>query len=1049
MASVTEHLVKIQELTQANLDILKAINDSFFTKQNHLSVNVLGNQYAIPSFITLENKLNSLTANFENLVNSPDSGEAFFTFDGNSRAIQVRSYTSTPNSLTLKPVKEFNVETNDVFKDFMTPNPHINLNVQSLPNDTVEVVVKKIIPLHNDLIALYKSKLTSTVDDKEVTHPSVQMAYKDLYKVLSLYKPDVDYIEYDTRTDMPIRKNIGSGVYVIEEIVKDEIDENLDNYLTIRFRSDLTDPNYINTLSYRLFDETIERPLKVGDQLVTFEGNAKVEITEIRPNTNTLVVKVLNGEFLNLVPSNKKDTIISDLSKIRFYSPIDFDEDKYVKVPIEEDRYVFVAVAALNSRMNVQSSWGVGLIVDTYSLIKDNQTFKTFYDENVKNIGDVLYEITSMMSNNLTKYTQSEFNQFSKLKPIIDTSNILVTQINKHLNDSKAVQNIRSLYSQKKEYQSKLNEIQTQINDINTNLASISFDDTTGARSVYTSQLATLSSQKNELTSSISKIIAEISTSANDSEVPIENAKYRIRGFFDYTEFLKQTGLDNLIDHVKGIRVQYRYKNIDREQGNAMSINDKFIFSDWNNMDGFDRYMEPTYIDGYKYNVQPNNDNVNEPSFNQIDIPISQGETVDMRLKIVYDLGYPFICTTSAWSDIINIKFPEEYLKDVQILDIINENNDEIESNRFSNIIKENGVLDHVDSKVVDQDITYFHKPEDIASGFYTAERRIIPLKDKLASINSSIMELYDEIKGSSGESIKVSIKNNESSNELYPYQTNNISVTSYDTFSSLESSAERYVTEGSYTIDATTKLVSTVLNISLYNDSDHTVKLFSLFPGGRDTNIYSLKNSKFVKEDYATSSVNGVWFNHPATNIECSMSGTEGHDVQEGVEQSIQSGNQYVTFRIKNPYDGAVFYGSEDQSDKDLLSLDKDYMKYNNDTQPEKTVAYMYPKLSDRYSLSLDSNTVGDYLVMGPHEEIVIPIVFEYYVREGGDEVISKTMSFEIRPSLYKDPIAYVFKVTAKYSATSQDKVIESNKRKFNSWFKLGGDIKYRTIFK
>ena len=100
MASVTEHLVKIQELTQANLDILKAINDSFFTKQNHLSVNVLGNQYAIPSFITLENKLNSLTANFENLVNSPDSGEAFFTFDGNSRAIQVRSYTSTPNSLT-------------------------------------------------------------------------------------------------------------------------------------------------------------------------------------------------------------------------------------------------------------------------------------------------------------------------------------------------------------------------------------------------------------------------------------------------------------------------------------------------------------------------------------------------------------------------------------------------------------------------------------------------------------------------------------------------------------------------------------------------------------------------------------------------------------------------------------------------------------------------------------------------------------------------------------------------------------------------------------
>jgi hypothetical protein len=53
MASITEHVIKLQELTQKNLDILQALNDSFFTNQNHLSVNVGGNQYAIPSFISL------------------------------------------------------------------------------------------------------------------------------------------------------------------------------------------------------------------------------------------------------------------------------------------------------------------------------------------------------------------------------------------------------------------------------------------------------------------------------------------------------------------------------------------------------------------------------------------------------------------------------------------------------------------------------------------------------------------------------------------------------------------------------------------------------------------------------------------------------------------------------------------------------------------------------------------------------------------------------------------------------------------------------------
>ena len=125
MASITEHVIKLQELTQKNLDILQALNDSFFTNQNHLSVAVGENQYAIPSFISLENKLNSLTANFENLVNAPSTGEAFFDFNGNSKSIQVRSYTTTPSSLIIDAVTNFNIEQNDIFKDFLTPNPYI------------------------------------------------------------------------------------------------------------------------------------------------------------------------------------------------------------------------------------------------------------------------------------------------------------------------------------------------------------------------------------------------------------------------------------------------------------------------------------------------------------------------------------------------------------------------------------------------------------------------------------------------------------------------------------------------------------------------------------------------------------------------------------------------------------------------------------------------------------------------------------------------------------------------------------------------------------
>lgn len=995
MASITEHVIKLQELTQTNLEILRAINDSFFTKQNHLSVNIGENRYAIPSFLSLENKLNSLSANFENLVNAPESGEAFFDFNGNTRAINVRTYTSVPNSLILKPVSEYGVDKNDIFKDFMTPTPYINLDMGSLPNDTVQVVVKKIIPIHDDLIETFHSSLHS--DEDSTSKSSIKYAYKDLYKILSLYEQDKDYIEYDTKMDLPIRKNIGSGVYVIESILEDFVDENLDNYITIKLRSDMGGSIYMNSLKYRLFDETIEKMLRAGDQLVTFDGQAKMEITEIRTNSNTIVVRVVNGEFLNLVPSTTNNPQhISTLSKIKFYSPISFNEDKYIKVPLEEDQYVFISVAALNSRMNVQSPWGSGLMLDTYQLTRNNIKFDQYYKDNVRNVGDVLFEITSMMSNTLTGYSESEYRDITEFVPEIKKENLQVIQINKHLNDSVVVQNIRALYSQKKEYQSQLSEIQKEIDNINNDLASISFDDTTGVRSAYTDRLINLSTRKNELVTSISKTMDEISIAANNSETPIENAKYRIRGFFDIGELDRK-------DHIKGIRVQYRYKNIDQEQGNAFTINDKFVFSDWNDMPCVDRERISNYIDGgYQFKIQDDNSNINEPSFNQIDIPISQGETVDMRLKIVYDYGYPFVAVSSDWSPIVNIKFPEEYLKNVQILDIISENNNDIESNRFNNILKDGGIPEHIGDKIIDQDITYYHKPENIASGFYTEERRIIPLKDKLNALDAALAELRSEVLGSR-ESIKVSIKHGESLFELNPYQTEKITVAEYNSFDNDD--------DGLY--ESENGIVSTVLNISILNDSDNVLKLFSMFPGDKDTQIQGLTNYKFDKSSYCDKDEKGlgIYFSFPG---------------KENVEtEKIQGGNQFIYFRVNDPNTGET---TGIDSGKKLPSL-------------SENGSILYPKLSNKYGLCIESNTIGSYLVLGPKEEILIPIIFEYKLAGDASSTMSK-MCFEIFPSLYKDPIPYIFEVRANKTDSVHDKLISTNRRKFGTWWGKNGVI-------
>ena len=815
MASVTEYLERLQKLTQTNCEILQAINDSFFTKHNYLTANVDNNTYVIPSFVSLENKINSLTENFNNLVYAPKTGEATFNFDGSSQTIELKGFNCTPESLSLTTPSVFNVENNQIFKDFLSPSPYINFNINTIPNDINKVVVKKIVAMSDKMKSEFSGYLTEVVNKETIHKSSINISYEDLYKKISYYEKDVDYVEYDTIKQLPIRKTIGTGTYTIKSIDSNEITSDLYEIYTLTLKEDL---------KYKLFDNTIEKYLQVGDEMVTFDNSAKMRIVEIRSNSRQIVVEVLNGDYVNLVADTESaDNKVSDLSKIKFYSSIDFNNDKYINVPLEEDQYVAVFISPLNDRMNIRAPWGVGVMIDSFLLTNSNgDTYKDYYKKYVSNVGDILYELTSISTNGVTKYSKDEFDSFTKYKPQILTKDLTVYQINSHLNNSPTIQKIRSLYNQKIKYNSDLNDVQKSIDNINSTLASISFNDTTNIRSVYENQLTEYNKKRNEIVSALQSVSNEIAMAANDSDVPIENAKYHIRGFYNNPT---DESILPYIEHINGIRVWYRYKNKDQQTGNAHSIGDNNIFSDWNEMIINKRIRKP-HLEGntYTYKYGENNGIINEPSYNQIDIPISQGETIDIKLQVLWDFGYPYIETTSDWSEIINIEFPEQFKKNVQILDIITENNNDIETNRFNNILKEEGLITHVGDKLIDQDLTYFHQPEHIASGFYTEERRVIPLKDQLLTFKNDIVSLKDEVFGYSASNLKVEIYMDNINTVISTNQTNTV-----------------------YLLDGVS-----VMNLQLTNTSSHSVKLYPIFIGSRgkfitDTNYsgFKIKNNK------------------------------------------------------------------------------------------------------------------------------------------------------------------------------------------------------------
>jgi len=398
MASVSEHLLLLQKLTQTNLEILQSLNDSFYTKQDHLYADINDTKYVIPSFISLENKINMLEENFNNLVNAPASGEAYFNIDGNSRTIEVKSYSNTPNSLKLNEVNDFIVDdTNiNILKSLLTPAPKVRFNISNIPNDIVTVNVKKIMA-KSDALKEYLHSLIQKENELGVMEECTSVTYKysDMVHLLDPYKKDVDYIEYDQLMRLPIRKNIGSGTYIVDSVISDIVDDNLDNYITLKIKTDLTGSEYseyMKSLTYKLFDNTIERKLSVGDYLTNYDGTTKLQISDIKPSSNTITLKVVNGEFANIIGVSLYDYTkgVNDWSKLRFFSPIDFDEDKYIDVTLDDTQYVFIAIAPVNDRMNVQSSWGEGTLINSYKLINGEESFEEYYKNNVKNIGELI-----------------------------------------------------------------------------------------------------------------------------------------------------------------------------------------------------------------------------------------------------------------------------------------------------------------------------------------------------------------------------------------------------------------------------------------------------------------------------------------------------------------------------------------------------------------------------------------------------------------------------------------------------------------------------------
>lgn len=1035
-ANIADYLTQIEELTKTNLQLLKTINAAFSTKKDNLRVDVNGAQYVVPSFIALENKINLLQENFDNLVKAPECGEAAFNFNGNTRTIEVRKYNSAPptadlnvNSINNNPV--YSIETNELLRDMLTVSPCVKFDLSGLSDDIVDVNVKKVIPKSDAAIrvfnSLFATSSTDTTNDSATTPvTSIQGSYADIISKLEVAKCviDTDYVEYDKIYKLPIKQHTGSGEYIIEKVIDDYVNEYLENEIKVKISS-------LSSLNYNLFGG-ITTPLCVGNELTTSDGTGKVVITHINTTDKILSLKVVNGEYLNIIGTSEYNTEngIAANSKLRFLRTggdnSEFEADKYVKVPFENDNYVFVTVAPINSRLGVQASWGKGLVIDTTKLKNGNIPFNTYYADNVKNIGHILKEITLLFPNQISGLHSTKFATLTNVEPSIDNVDLKITWINNHIKNSTAYTTIQTAHSAKIAAEESLTEINNDIKSLSIELQQDGITD--DRRNAIKNDLTNKYAERIEALKNINTSITTISNTYV-SDGLLENAKYRIRGFYNPSINGNSELTSEVVNHTIGLRIQYRYTDFNgnnstttHNDGNGQQT----AYNTWNEIVSY-KFNNVNYDTTHDCYVTSYENIDGTPEYNQVDIPITKGESVEVRFKLIYDYGQPFANMTSKWSNVKKINFDDAAVVDGKIYErisgIIQQNNNDIEKYKFTTVLESEGVVSHI--KDIPTNDTFLHKAEHIDSGV-SEDGKNLNVNELLKTLKNKVSELENVISGITEDGSHYEVctylgstdspitVNNSTSNKLTYAYDNVIKLDGYDNIKTLITdeilkNEERLIEVDGYVYDPTTGVMSTNIFIGIHNTGNTPLKLYSIFPGEGHTLINDTTSTYVDKSHYSYTNGNtkgGVWIE---TEHEI------GNELYKyaGKTSFLQTNNQFITFRIDDVWNNAKYYtkdadGNTEKQQTVLALPEIDITKL-----PQMVI---YPHIINYGDLTVD--TMTNCHVIEPDKTLYIQLYCGFINgNQGGN--ISKVISFDLRTNLHHEPKNYKLTIVSNELST------------------------------
>ncbi len=756
----------------------------------------------IPSFGFLKGEIERLNNNIESLGGISTSQSNLRMPDGTFRKIFVTDIKREANDLKeLNTITNFDIQNNYFFENFINPFMYVSFDITGqVSNDIEKIMVSKFI-LNLDTLTK-KTWYDNNYKNKSDIQYSTFL--KDIIDMKISYIPD------DEIMDIPPRTIRYTGTFNVLRINDTNVEETI-NGVTIIKRRKLYK---LNKLTYTdndsKFSDTVS--LRVGDHLIVNSSplDTKYKITSIDSSTNSIVLELLEGQRSIQIGTN---------TLIFFNEKADTIE---AQIGIGYDQYCVVFLKPIDPDSKIPAkNWSLGSSFYTNELqINVNgqtQKLETYYKNEVT---DFSVFLRSMAKDNIPPSILA----ITPDIPILVDTNFEVVQINDHITANKSIKELETLHKDKISLENEIKEIDKAIFNKKETIATKNYKGNSSQKETDKTEQNKLITERNSKSQLFSSLIKQVDAKVKDQNLTDVKRKYHLRGYFPMPKpkYSIETGDQTIIQFIYA----YRYLSKDGNLSNTKQYNfsdggveKRGTWSPWVEVEGkireriFDEVLN-RYI--WK---EENPEDGDQNNINTIDIPISKGESIEIKVRTVSEAGWPSNPAKSDWSTIIRKDFPDNLGNEDALSQIVENNTIQLAQVNMQEDLSSKGVLQHISDSFTAKENYFAHDSTKIASGFLSPEQTPITLFDKLVSYETRLAQLEEILKKAKGNLVIKMIDENGNETLIKKNQLNKFFAGYYsDIVKDLD------IKKG--------VIVSKTFFLTLENSEATTLELISRIPG-------------------------------------------------------------------------------------------------------------------------------------------------------------------------------------------------------------------------